>query len=185
VISGPSGSGKSTLVQRLLARPELRLRVSISATTRAARPGEEDGRDYYFTTPERFEKMRADLLESAQVHGNFYGTPAGPARRAMAQGFCVLLVIDVQGAMQVREKVPGCLLVFIQVPDLEVLRRRLRLRGCDSEAAIERRIENAKHEIGWAGHYDVQVINDDLDRAAQELASVLVAHGCGGRKNDD
>ena len=85
VISGPSGSGKSTLVQRLLARPDLRLRVSVSATTRQPRPGEEPGRDYFFLSPEQFERIRGDLLESAQVHGHFYGTPAEPVRRAMAR----------------------------------------------------------------------------------------------------
>ena len=106
VISGPSGSGKSTLVRRLLARPDLRLSVSISATTRQPRPGEVPGRDYVFLSPDEFERIRGDLLESAQVHDHFYGTPAEPVRRAMADGFCVILVIDVQGGFQVRQKVP-------------------------------------------------------------------------------
>ena len=132
VISGPSGSGKSTLVQRLLARPDLRLTVSVSATTRAPRPGEVPGRDYFFLTPEEFEAIRGELLESAVVHGHHYGTPAGPVRRAIEQGFCVALVIDVQGGFQVREKVPDALLVFIQVPSLEMLEARLRARGTDS-----------------------------------------------------
>jgi guanylate kinase len=185
VISGPSGSGKSTLVRHLLDRPDLRLRVSVSATTRRARPGEADGRDYFFVAPETFEQMRPGLLEFAQVHDHLYGTPAEPVRQAMAQGYCVLLVIDVQGGLQVRAKVPHALMVFIQVPNLEILQRRLRRRGSDSDAAIEQRIANAKWEIEMAIHYDVQVINDDLDRAVEELASILVAHGCGGRKNDD
>ena len=140
VISGPSGSGKSTLVQRLLARPDLRLRVSVSATTRQPRPGEEPGRDYVFLSPEQFERIRGELLESAEVHGHFYGTPAEPVRLAMADGFCVILVIDVQGGFQVRQKVPDALLVFVQPPSLEVLESRLRARGTDDEATIERRL---------------------------------------------
>src|ERR1017187_10517380 len=103
-VSGPSGSGKSTLAQRLLARPGLRLKVSVSATTRSPRPGEQPDRDYFFLTAEQFERMRNELLESAQVHGNFYGTPAAPVRQAMAEGTCVLLVIDVQGGLQVRNR---------------------------------------------------------------------------------
>src|SRR5262245_54874640 len=101
VISGPSGSGKSTLVRRLLARPELRLSASVSVTTRNPRPGEVPDRDYIFVTPGEFERIRGDLLEFAEVHGQLYGTPAEPVRRAMAQGLCVALVIDVQGGFQV------------------------------------------------------------------------------------
>ena len=144
VISGPSGSGKSTLVRRLLARPDLRLRVSVSATTRQPRPGEEPDRDYVFLSPEQFERMRGDLLESAQVHGHFYGTPAEPVRLAMADGFCVILVIDVQGGFQVRQKVPQALLVFVQPPSLEVLESRLRARGTDDETTIERRLSRTR-----------------------------------------
>ena len=118
VLSGPSGSGKSTLAQRLLALPTLRLKVSISATTRSPRPGEQPGRDYFFVTKEQFEQMRDGLLESAEVHGNDYGTPQEPVREAMAAGTCVLLVIDVQGGLQVRKRVPGALLIFVQPPDL-------------------------------------------------------------------
>ncbi len=144
VISGASGSGKSTLVKRLLARPDLRLQVSISATTRARRPHEQPDRDYYFLSVEQFQKIRSDLLESAQVHGHFYGTPAGPVRQAMAQGICVVLVIDVQGGLQVRQKVPGALLIFVHVPSLEELENRLRARGTDDPESIERRLANAR-----------------------------------------
>ena len=165
VISGPSGSGKSTLVRRLLARPDLRLTVSVSATTRAPRPGEVPGRDYLFLTPGEFEEARGELLESAVVHDHHYGTPAGPVRRAMEQGLCVVLVIDVQGGFQVRRKVPDALLVFIQVPGLDVLEARLRARGTDSPATIEKRLATARRELELASLYDVQVVNDDLDRA--------------------
>ena len=170
VISGPSGSGKSTLVQRLLAHPELRLTVSVSATTRSPRPGEVPGHDYLFLTPDQFEQMRlgGDLLEYAPVHGHLYGTPAEPVRRAMAQGLCVALVIDVQGGFQVREKVSDALLVFIQVPSIEVLENRLRARGTDEEAVIERRLAAARRELERAPEYDVQVVNDELDRRCRK-----------------
>jgi guanylate kinase len=185
VISGPSGSGKSTLVRRLLARTDLRLRVSVSATTRHPRPGEERDRDYLFLSPEQFERIRDDLLESAQVHGHFYGTPAEPVRLAMADGFCVILVIDVQGGVQVRQNVPQALLVFVQPPSLEILEDRLRARGTDDEITIERRLTNARREIEMAGGYDVHVINDELDFAVDGLAGILKQHGCGSRRNHD
>jgi len=179
VISGPSGSGKSTLVHRLLARPDLRLTRSISATTRAPRAGEVNGRDYDFLTPEEFEGVRGELLESAVVHGHHYGTPAGPVRRATEQGLCVALVIDVQGGFQVRRKVPDALLVFIQIPSLEVLEARLRDRGTDSPETIERRLANARRELELASQYDVQVVNDDLELAVEQLAAILTHNGCG------
>ena len=179
VISGPSGSGKSTLVRRLLARPNLRLTVSVSATTRAPRPGEVHGRDYLFVTPQEFEGFRGELLESAVVHDHHYGTPAGPVRQAIEQGLCVALVIDVQGGFQVRRKVPDALLVFIQVPGLDVLETRLRDRGTDSEATIQRRLNTARRELELASKYDVQVLNDDLDRAVEQLAAILSQNGCG------
>ena len=185
VFSGPSGSGKSTLVRRLLARPELRLTVSVSATTRSPRPGEVPGRDYHFLTPEEFARVRHDLLESAVVHGDLYGTPAEPVRRAIAQGLCVVLVIDVQGGVQVRERVPDALLVFIQVPSLDVLETRLRARGTEDEATIAKRLAAARREIAMAPYYDIQVINDKLDRAVEELASILIQNGCGASESHD
>jgi guanylate kinase len=179
VISGPSGSGKSTLVSRLLARPDLRLRVSVSVTTRPPRPGELHNRDYVFLTLEEFERKRGDLLESAQVHDHYYGTPAEAVRLAMAEGFCVFLVIDVQGGFQVRQKVPGALLVFVQPPSLDVLESRLRARGTDNETTIERRLTNARREIEIAVGYDVHVINDELEPAVERLAAILKQNGCG------
>jgi guanylate kinase len=179
VISGPSGSGKSTLVRHLIARPDLRVRVSISVTTRPPRPGEVANRDYVFLTPEEFERQRGDLLESAQVHDHYYGTPAQPARLAMAEGFCVILVIDVQGGFQVRQQVPGVLLVFVQPPSMEVLESRLRARGTDNDATIERRLTNAWREIEMAAGYDVHVINDELEPAVERLAAILKQNGCG------
>jgi guanylate kinase len=185
VISGPSGSGKSTLVRRLLARPELRLVVSVSVTTRPKRPGERRDRDYHFVTREEFDAMRGQLLESAEVHGQLYGTPAEPVKQALAQGTCVLLVIDVQGGFQIREKVKGALLIFIQPPSLSDLEGRLRARGTDSEAAIVTRLTEARRELEMALSYDAIVVNDELDRAVGELASILMRSGCGARRNHD
>jgi guanylate kinase len=180
VVSGPSGSGKSTLVRRLLDRPGIRARVSVSATTRPPRPGERPDRDYLFLAREAFEAHRDRFLEWAEVHGHLYGTPAEPVRAALARGICVLLVIDVQGAMLVRQKVPNALLVFIQVPSPELLEARLRGRGTDDDATIARRLANARQELAVADRYDVQLINDDLDRAVEELAGLLIQNRCGG-----
>ncbi len=179
VISGPSGSGKSTIVRKLLTRPELKLTVSVSATTRSPRSGEVPDRDYFFLTPDQFEQARGELLESATVHGHQYGTPAEPVRRALARGLCVALVIDVQGGFQVREKVPDAFLVFIQIPSIEVLESRLRARRTDDEPTIQRRLAAARRELEMASQYNVQVINDDLDRAVEELAGILSREGCG------
>jgi guanylate kinase len=185
VISGPSGSGKSTLVKRLLERPDLRLTVSVSATTRPPRPGEVHGRHYFFLTPAEFEQIRDELLESAVVHDHHYGTPAGPVRRAIEEGRCVVLVIDVQGGFQVRRKVPDALLIFIQVPSPEVLEARLRERGTDSPATIEKRLATARRELELASLYDVQVVNDDLERAVGQLATILSQNGCGASEDHD
>jgi len=185
VVSGPSGSGKSTLVRHLVKRPDLRLRLSVSVTTRRPRPGEEPNRDYIFLSPKQFATIRDELLESAQVHDYYYGTPAEPVRLAMAEGLCVILVIDVQGGFQVREKVPGVLLVFVQPPSMEVLESRLRARQTDDETTIERRLQNARREIEMAAGYDVHVINDELERAVDGLAEILKQSGCGMRTNHD
>jgi guanylate kinase len=173
VLSGASGSGKSTLVRRLLGRPGLRLQVSVSATTRPPRPGEVHGRDYFFVTPEEFERLRDRLLESANVHGHSYGTPEGPVREALTRGIDVILVIDVQGGLQVRGKVPDARLIFVQAPSLEVLEARLRARGTDDDATIRRRLANARREIELSRSYDIHIINDDLDRSVDELAEIL------------
>jgi len=185
VLSGPSGSGKSTLVQRLLERPGLRLEVSVSATTRPPRPGERPGRDYVFLSAHEFAGIREQLLESAEVHGHSYGTPAEPVRKALEQGICVILVIDVQGGFQVREKVPNALLIFVNVPGLDVLEQRLRARGTDDEATIQRRLANARRELEMAKRYDVHLVNDDLERSVDELAEILVQNHCGGRIDHD
>jgi guanylate kinase len=185
VISGPSGAGKSTLVRTLLARSNLSLAISVSATTRMPRPGEVPDRDYIFMTHEQFERARGEMLESASVHGHHYGTPKEPVRKAMARGNCVLLVIDVQGGIQVRQKFKGALLIFVQPPSLAGLEARLRARGTDDEATILRRLADARRELEMSECYDVHVVNDELDRAVDELVSILMRNGCGARRNHD
>lgn len=184
VVSGPSGSGKTSLVRRLAARKELAdsLKVSVSATTRAPREDEQHGHEYFFLTRAEFEAMRdrGDMLEWAEVHGNLYGTPANPVRKSLEQGMCVLLEIDVQGALSVREQVPSALLVFINTPTFEILESRLRFRSTDDEATIARRLHNARWEVDQAHRYDHLIINDNLDRALGELLALLSSQGCGG-----
>jgi guanylate kinase len=182
VVSGPSGSGKSTLVRRAIEWPGVRANLSVSATTRTPRVGEVNGRDYYFLSREEFAagKARGEFLESAEVHGNFYGTPAPPVREALSAGRCVILEIDVQGAMIVREQVPSALLVFVRVPSLADLEQRLRSRATDSDETIAKRLANARWELEQAGRYDRQILNQDLDRAVAELVELLTQHGCGG-----
>ena len=181
VISGPSGSGKSTIVQRVLSDSQVRARLSVSSTTREPRKGERPGIDYDFLSREEFERKVAngELLEWAEVHGNLYGTPRQPVLDALNEGYCVLLEIDVQGALQVVESLRDCLLVFIHPPDLTTLEQRLRQRGSESEARIRQRLENAKNELAQSHHYPHSIVNHDLDRAVEELVHLLVEQGCG------
>lgn len=187
VISGPSGAGKTTLARRLAADPTARVRISISATTRDPRPGEQDGVDYYFLSRPEFEaaRDRGEFLEFAEVHGQFYGTPIAPVRELTNQGYCVLLVIDVQGGLQVRERMPDALLVWIDAAGPESLERRLRLRQTDDDATIRRRLEKARWEQSIAERdypRDCHVRNEDgrEEDAAEALRAILRRHGCGG-----
>ena len=177
VVSGASGTGKSTLVKRALERPDVPARLSISATTRAMRPGEVEGADYYFLSREDFEarRDRGEFLEWAEVHGNLYGTPAGPVAESLRRGKSVVLEIDVQGGFQVRERVPSAVLVFVHAPSMEVLEARLRARCTDDDATIARRLANARGEITLASRYDYQIVNDDLETAVAALAAILTA----------
>jgi guanylate kinase len=183
VVSGPSGVGKSTLCRKLVASQNVRARLSVSATTRPPRSGERNAVDYYFLTHAEFDRMRArgELLESAEVHGNLYGTPITPVRENLAEGFCVILVIDVQGGLQVLQRVPNALLVFVNAPSLDVLEARLRARSTDNDATIERRLDNARREIEQARRfYPIHVLNDNLDEAVADLVALLKQHGCEG-----
>jgi guanylate kinase len=182
IISGPSGSGKSTLVRRILDRPDVRATLSISATTRSPRPDEVHSVNYYFVSNEDFLDLRdrGDLFESAEFAGNLYGTPKGPVLETLQAGGCVILEIEVQGALQVREHVPSAFFIFIDAPRFWELEKRLRARGTETEAVIHRRLVRARWERDHAHCYDVILINDDLDQTVERLANLLVQHGCGG-----
>jgi guanylate kinase len=176
ILSGPSGSGKSTVIERLLADPPGPLRVSVSATTRPPRPGEVDGKHYHFWSRERFEKELAAgaFLEHARVHGaHYYGTLRAEVEPYLTQGIGVILVIDVQGAEQVRRICPDHLSVFLKAPSQDEYERRLRARGTEDPAAIYRRLETARAELARAEGYQYQITNDDLPRAAAELRQVV------------
>ena len=176
VITGPSGVGKGTLIKQLLGRvPNLEL--SISATTRQPREGEVDARDYYFLSPEEFERRieEKDFLEFATYSGNRYGTLRSEVERRLAAGHSVLLEIEVQGAQQVRAAKPDSVQIFIAPPDPAVLRKRLIGRGTDSTEAIDDRLKVAEQELAAQGDFDHCVVNDDLTRAAGELERIVRA----------
>ena len=174
VISAPSGAGKSTLVNALLAQ-DPQLRLSISFTTRSPRPGEVDGRDYRFVDTQTFEAMleRGEFLESAEVHGNHYGTSQKWIDEIRAQEYDIVLEIDWQGAQQVRRLYPETVTVFILPPSMAELERRLRSRGKDSEKVIQRRLANAAVEIGHAAEFDYVIINNEFGEAGNDLAAVV------------
>lgn len=176
VITGPSGVGKGTLIAMLLERvPDLEL--SVSATTREPREGEADGRDYHFLSPGEFEARIAagDFLEHADYSGHRYGTLRSEVERRLAEGQSVVLEIEVQGASQVRESMPESVQVFIEPPQPEVLRERLRRRGTDSPGAIEARLAVAERELAAKDEFAYRVVNDDLGRAADQLEEIVRA----------
>jgi len=177
VISSPSGAGKTSLSRRLIADyPELSL--SISCTTRAPRPGEEDGREYHFVTPEAFDEMVRDqaFLEYAYVHEHRYGTPRGAVEQALANGQDVLFDIDWQGAMSIAAGLPGDVVrVFILPPSMAELRRRLHTRAQDAEDVIERRLGRAAGEIRMWAEYDYVLVNQDIDAAYAALVEIYRA----------
>ncbi len=174
VITAPSGAGKSSLIKALLA-DDPGLRLSTSYTTRPPRPGEQDGREYHFIDDARFLAMRerGEFLESAEVHGQRYGTTRKVIEQALAGGQDLVLEIDWQGARQVRRLYPDCVGIFILPPSIEELERRLRSRGQDAEEVIRRRIDNAREELEHRGEFDYAIINKDFEAARQELAGII------------
>lgn len=179
IVSAPSGAGKSSLVKALLDSIE-GISLSISSTTRTARPGEEDGVHYHFISEHQFETLREDdgFLEWAHVHGNYYGTSRHWVESEMAADRDVLLEIDWQGAEQVVRKVPNVVSIFILPPSLEELERRLRGRGTDSEAVILKRMGAAQLEIEQARRFDYVILNDNFEQALLELKSIVIASRC-------
>lgn len=176
VIAAPSGGGKSTVLSRVFAEVP-GLLFSISHTTRPPRKGEENGREYFFVSPERFRSLVAQnaFLEWAEVHGNLYGTTRGELDRARSLSRDLVLDIDVQGAEQVVKSYPQALTIFLKPPSLEVLKARLQGRGTDSKESLAVRIRNAEIELARAGEFQHQVVNDDLDTAVEEVKAIIAA----------
>lgn len=176
VVTAPSGAGKSSLIRAALAE-EPAIRLSVSYTTRAPRAGEQDGREYHFVDAQTFEGMveRGEFLESAEVHGNRYGTSQKAIDETLARGEDLLLEIDWQGAVQVRRAYAACVTIFILPPSVDELGRRMRARGLDADAVIERRLANAHEEMRHAPEFDYAIINDDFETARRDLLGVLRA----------
>lgn len=176
MLAGPTAVGKGTLVHRLRERNP-QVWFSISATTRAPRPGEVDGVHYHFVSNEEFSRMTqaGELLEWATVHGTHrYGTPRGPVEQQLAAGIPAILEIDLQGARQLRTTMPQALQVFIEPPSLDELIRRLEGRGTETDAERAVRLETAQVEMAAAPEFDVRIVNDDIDRAVAELERVVL-----------
>lgn len=178
VVSAPSGAGKTTIVRRVISQLA-GVSLSISCTTRAPRPGEQEGVDYSFITRAEFSALEqaGRFIEWAQVHGDLYGTPRANLER-LRQGEDLVLEIDTQGAMKIREAFSDAVLIFILPPSLEVLKGRLRSRGGDAEETIRARLHNAQKELDQMGCYDYIVVNEEIEEATREVASIIIAERC-------
>jgi guanylate kinase len=176
VVTGASGTGKTTLVRRAL-QVVPHLRWSVSATTRPPRPGEVDGRDYWFVESSKFDELvsTGSLLEWAVVYGNRYGTPRAPVEQALAQGDSIVLEIDTQGAGQVRDAAREAVTIFILPPTVEAIAARLHARSSDPPAVVARRIADARIQLDDCGRFDYLVMNDDLEAAHDQFQAILVA----------
>lgn len=175
VVSGPSGCGKGTLLAEVLKNDKFF--YSVSATTRSPRPGEVDGVNYYFLTKEKFEETAENggMLEYASYCGNYYGTPKKPVEDMLERGIHVILEIEVQGAMKIKEKCPDALFIFILPPSLKELHRRLNKRGTETEEVIERRLGEAAGEIKQARKYNYTVVNGELSEAVDDFLAIIRA----------
>jgi len=177
VISGPSGVGKGTVRKALFEMPNHNLTYSVSMTTRKIRPGEVDGKDYYFVSRDEFEQKIRDgkLLEHAEFVGNYYGTPLDKVNEKLEMGNEVVLEIEVEGARQVKEKMPDCVMIFIAPPSKQDLYNRLKKRGTESEEIIRERIAKADREFKKAYLYDYIVVNDEVNNAADRIMAIIRA----------
>ena len=177
VFSGPSGVGKGTVRQEIFSTPDHKFEYSVSMTTRAQRPGEVDGKDYFFRSREEFEELirNGQMLEYAEYVGNYYGTPLTYVNKTLDKGIDVFLEIEVQGALQVKKKVPDAVFIFLTPPDLNELQERLIGRGTDSEEVIAQRIERAREEIALMSEYDYAIVNDEVPLAAERVKRVIEA----------
>ena len=177
VFSGPSGVGKGTVRQEIFSTPDHKFEYSVSMTTRAQRPGEVDGKDYFFRSREEFEELirNGQMLEYAEYVGNYYGTPLTYVNETLDKGIDVFLEIEVQGALQVKKKVPDAVFIFLTPPDLNELQERLVGRGTDSVEVIAQRIERAREEIALMSEYDYAIVNDEVPLAAERVKRVIEA----------
>lgn len=177
VFSGPSGVGKGTVRKEIFESSDNKFEYSVSMTTRPQRPGEVDGVDYFFRTREEFEELirQGQMLEYAEYVGNYYGTPLTYVNETLDRGVDVFLEIEVQGALQVKQKVPDGVFIFLTPPDLEELKERLVGRGTDSSEVIAQRIERAKEEIALMREYDYAVVNDEVPLAAERVKRIIEA----------
>jgi guanylate kinase len=179
IVSAPSGAGKTTLLKRVMDYfPNIKF--SISYTTRPPRPGERDGKDYHFISPQRFQQMVKEkaFAEWAEVLGNRYGTPLDSIREIRSQGIDLMLDIDSQGARQIKERFNGGVFIFILPPSLEALKQRLKARGGDEQEVIEFRVSKARDEMKQAVWYNYFIINDNFEEAVEQLKSIIIAERC-------
>lgn len=180
VVSGPSGAGKDTIINEVIKRKNINAWVSISMTSRLPRGKEENGKDYFFVTKEEFEDniKKGNFLEYAEYNGNYYGTPKHKIDEYLNKGIDVILIIEIQGALQIKELIPEALFIFIMPPSMEELKERLIARGTDSNDKIISRFKTAYQEINEVTKYNYVVVNDVLENAVEKVSSILISEKC-------
>lgn len=179
VISGPSGAGKGTLC-RVLLNKNRELKLSVSCTTRSPRAGEKEGTSYFFIEKDKFNEMieKDEFLEYAEVYGNYYGTPMSYVNKTLEEGNDVILEIDIQGALKVKNKYPDGVFIFIMPPTMEELKNRIKRRGSETEESLLRRFKSAFEELNYISSYNYVVVNDEIDTAVNKLESIILAERC-------
>ncbi len=180
VVSGPSGAGKDTIVNEVVKRKNINAWISISMTSRSPRGQEENGKEYFFVTREEFEEniSKNNFLEYAEYNGNYYGTPKHKIEEYLNKGIDVILIIEIQGALQIKELIPEALFIFIMPPSMEELKKRLIARGTDSPDKIISRFKTAYQEINEVTKYNYVVVNDDLENAVDKVSAILLSEKC-------